>query len=330
MGNFEDTIRKLQKKYDDESIFLLSDDNSNLEFISTGILMLNYAIGKPGIPRGRITVLKGQESTLKTSIATKIIANVPDDKYIVYVDAEHTYTRDIATMLGADWERIGIIRPLTGEDSIEGALDLIETGCVGAVVVDSISQLVPVSHIEQPLDKDERIGEHAKLIGRFIKKLVHEMSTQHIALVFINQLRDNISPYGGPVSTGGRMLRYAKTIEIELSRTDFVVPDPKTKKKNGMDMRVRIPKNKIAEPWKEASFRFLWGDDSLLFDNTYDLVNYAIENKFIEQSGAWVKFRDKSYYKNDLVDLFRADNNMISDLLKITNLEQFAVGCDFS
>jgi recombination protein RecA len=257
-----------------------------LDVISTGALNLDAAIGIGGIPRGRITEIYGPESSGKTTLCLHVIANAQRSGGVAaFIDAEHALDIDYARKLGVDVDNMLVSQPDTGEQALEIAELLIRSGAVDVVVVDSVAALVPRAEIEGEMG-DSHVGLQARLMSQALRKLTGAVARSRTSVIFTNQIREKIGVmFGSPeTTTGGRALKFYASVRLDIRRVGAI--------KEGQDMvgnrtRVKVVKNKVAPPFKQAEFDVMYNEG---ISHTGLLVDIGVENDIVQKSGAWFSF----------------------------------------
>ncbi len=263
-----------------------SDTRVRVESIPTGAINLDAAIGVGGIPRGRITEIYGPESSGKTTLCLHVVANAQKQGGVAaFIDAEHALDVEYARKLGVDIESLLISQPDTGEQALEIADILVRSGAVDIVVVDSVAALVPKAEIEGEMG-DSHMGLQARLMSQALRKLTGAIARSRTSVVFINQLREKIGVmFGNPeTTTGGKALKFYASLRLDIRR---IGPVKEKEEVVGSHVRVKVVKNKVAPPFKQAEFDIMYAEG---ISHTSLLVDIGAESGIIEKSGAWYSY----------------------------------------
>ena len=317
------TLDKLDKTYGKGTVMKMGDSpNENVESISSGSLGLDIALGVGGYPKGRVIEIYGPESSGKTTLTLHAIAECQKKGGIAaFIDAEHAFDRFYAEKLGVDIKNLIISQPDHGEQALEIADNLIRSGAIDMVIIDSVAALTPKSEIEGEMG-DSKMGLHARLMSQALRKLTASISKTNCAVFFINQLREKIGiMFGNPeTTTGGNALKFYASIRLDIRRsTQIKSGDSEVM---GNKTRVKVVKNKVAPPFKTTEFDILYGEGISKIGEIIDLgVNYEIINK----SGSWFSYGETRLGQGrDSVKTLLADNPDLMEELETKIMESIS------
>jgi recombination protein RecA len=292
-----------------------------IDVIPTGAINLDAAIGVGGIPRGRVTEIYGPESSGKTTLCLHVVANAQRAGGVAaYIDAEHALDTDYAQKLGVDIENLLVSQPDTGEQALEICEILVRSGAVDIVVIDSVAALVPKAEIEGEMG-DSHVGLQARLMSQALRKLTGAIARSKTSVVFINQLREKIGVmFGNPeTTTGGKALKFYASVRLDIRR---IGPVKEKEEVIGSHVRVKVVKNKVAPPFKQAEFDIMYAEG---ISHTSLLVDIGSESGIIEKSGAWYSYNGQRIGQGrENAKMFLKDNN--SMMLEIEEKVKVVLG----
>jgi len=308
------TLDKLEKSYGKGTIMKLGDSAVEpIESISTGSLGLDIALGIGGVPKGRVIEIYGPESSGKTTLATHVIAEAQKKGGIAaFIDAEHAFDKYYARKLGVDVENLLISQPDNGEQALEIADNLIRSGAIDVIVIDSVAALVPKGEIEGEMG-DSKMGLQARLMSQALRKLTGTISKTNCCCIFINQLREKIGVmFGNPeTTTGGNALKFYASVRLDIRRTSQIKDADEV---SGNRVKVKIVKNKVAPPFRIAEFDIMFGEG---ISKVGEIIDLGVDFDVIKKAGSWFSYGDtKLGQGRDAVKTLLLDNPDLMDELE--------------
>lgn len=309
----QSTIDKIEKNYGKGSIMKLGDKPKvDIDFISTGSLGLDIALGIGGLPRGRVIEIYGPESSGKTTLAIHAIAEAQKlGGVAAFIDAEHAFDSSYAQKLGVDVDNLFISQPDNGEQALEIAENLISSGAIDIIVIDSVAALTPKSEIDGEMG-DSKMGLQARLMSQALRKLTSTISRTNCCCIFINQLRDKIGVmFGSPeTTTGGNALKFYSSVRLDIRRIQAIKEGDQN---TGNRVRVKIVKNKLAPPFRQVEFDLMFGQG---ISKVGEIVDLGVEKNIVKKSGSWFSYGEtKLGQGRDSVKQLLLDNEeLMADL----------------
>lgn len=308
------TLDKLEKSYGKGTVMKLGDSAVEaIESISTGSISLDIALGIGGLPKGRVIEIYGPESSGKTTLAIHAIAEAQKKGGIAaFIDAEHAFDKFYASKLGVDIENLLISQPDNGEQALEIADNLIRSGAIDIIVIDSVAALVPKAEIEGEMG-DSKMGLHARLMSQALRKLTGTISKTGCCCIFINQLRDKIGVmFGSPeTTTGGNALKFYASVRLDIRRISQIKD---TDEVSGNRVKVKVVKNKLAPPFRIAEFDVMFGQG---ISKAGEIIDLGVDFEIIKKAGSWFSYGDtKLGQGRDAVKQLLLDNPDLMDELE--------------
>jgi recombination protein RecA len=318
------TLAKLDKTYGKGTVMKLNDTKvGDIPCISTGSLGLDIALGIGGLPRGRVVEIYGPESSGKTTLTLHCIAEAQKAGGLAaFVDAEHAFDKTYAEKLGIDLDNLLVSQPDSGEQALEITEHLIRSGAIDIIVIDSVAALVPKAELEGEMG-DSKMGLQARLMSQALRKLTGAISKTSCCCIFINQLRDKIGVmFGNPeTTTGGNALKYYASVRLDIRRIGAIKEGADNV--TGSRTRVKVQKNKVAPPFKQAEFDIMYGQG---ISKVGEIIDLATEMEIVKKSGSWFSYNgNKLGQGRDAVKNLLMDNPELCDELEV-KVRAFARG----
>ena len=320
----DSALAQIERQFGKGSVMRLGqEDRPAMEVIPTGSIALDIALGIGGLPKGRVIEVYGPESSGKTTVALHAIANAQRNGDIcAFIDAEHALDPEYAKKLGVDIDALLVSQPDTGEQALEIADMLIRSGAIGLIVIDSVAALVPRAEIEGEMG-DSHVGLQARLMSQALRKITGALSNSNTTAIFINQLREKIGVmFGSPeTTTGGKALKFYASVRLDVRRIEAL--------KDGQDVvgnrtRVKVVKNKVAPPFKQAEFDILYGEG---ISREGSLIDMGVEHGIVRKAGAWYTYDgDQLGQGKENARTFLKDNPDLANEIETRIKETLGVG----
>ena len=323
----ESALSQIEKAYGKGSVMKLGDNmHLNVETVPSGSLGLDLALGVGGVPKGRVVEVYGPESGGKTTVALHMIAEVQNRGGIAgFIDAEHALDPVYAKALGVDIDNLIISQPDTGEQALEITEALIRSGAIDIIVIDSVAALVPKAEIEGDMG-DSHVGLQARLMSQALRKLTGSIKKSNCVAIFINQLREKVGiMFGNPeTTTGGRALKFYSSVRLDVRKIDTIKQGDKIL---GSRTRVKVVKNKVAPPFKQAEFDIMYGEG---ISKIGDLLDIAANVDIVKKSGSWYNYQDiKLGQGRENVKKFLADNMDLTNEIEEKVRKYYKLGAEY-
>ena len=320
-------LTQIEKAYGKGAVMKLGDSgaNMNIEVVPTGSLSLDIALGLGGLPKGRIIEIYGPESSGKTTVALHVVAEVQKMGGIAgFIDAEHALDPTYAAHIGVDIDNLYISQPDNGEQALEITETMVRSGAVDVIIVDSVAALVPKAEIDGEMG-DSHVGLHARLMSQALRKLTGIISKSNCVVIFINQLREKVGVmFGNPeTTTGGRALKFYASVRLDVRRIETLKVGGEVV---GNRTRVKVVKNKVAPPFKEAEFDIMFGKG---ISKEGDILDLAVLHDIINKAGAWYSYNgEKIGQGRENTKLYLANNPEVMEEIEQQVRNKCGIGVD--
>lgn len=327
MKALDAALAQIEKQYGKGSVMKLGDQSANMgiDVVPTGSLSLDLALGLGGMPRGRIIEIYGPESSGKTTVALHVVAEVQKMGGIAgFIDAEHALDPTYAAHIGVDIDNLYISQPDNGEQALEITETMVRSGAVDVIIVDSVAALVPKAEIDGEMG-DSHVGLHARLMSQALRKLTGIISKSNCVVIFINQLREKVGVmFGNPeTTTGGRALKFYASVRLDVRRIETLKVGGEVV---GNRTRVKVVKNKVAPPFKEAEFDIMFGKG---ISKEGDILDLAVLHDIINKAGAWYSYNgDKIGQGRENTKLYLANNPEVMEEIEQQVRNKCGIGVD--
>ena len=327
MKALDAALAQIEKQYGKGSVMKLGDQSANMgiDVVPTGSLSLDLALGLGGMPRGRIIEIYGPESSGKTTVALHVVAEVQKMGGIAgFIDAEHALDPTYAAHIGVDIDNLYISQPDNGEQALEITETMVRSGAIDVIIVDSVAALVPKAEIDGEMG-DSHVGLHARLMSQALRKLTGIISKSNCVVIFINQLREKVGVmFGNPeTTTGGRALKFYASVRLDVRRIETLKVGGEVV---GNRTRVKVVKNKVAPPFKEAEFDIMFGKG---ISKEGDILDLAVLHDIINKAGAWYSYNgEKIGQGRENTKLYLANNPEVMEEIEQQVRNKCGIGVD--